>query len=56
VQSRDSYSFPLDAVRAGYLEEQYLDLLHEDRPDERSGGFDSLEEAIEAHEREFNAP
>jgi hypothetical protein len=53
VQSSDFYRFPLDLNRSSFLEKQYLELLASDAPDERNAGFETLSEAIEAHDREF---
>jgi hypothetical protein len=52
VQSSDHYHMPWPKQDA-YLDRQYLELLAEQAPDERSGSFDSLEEAINAHDRDF---
>ena len=53
VQSADFYGVPLDPKHAADLEKQYLELFAEQDPDERAGSFDSLEAAIEAHDRDF---
>ena len=53
VQSADFYRIPWDAKQVAHLERQYLELLAEQAPDERTSGFDSLEAAIEAHDRDF---
>jgi hypothetical protein len=53
VQSADFYRLPLDAAQAANLEKQYLELLEEQEPDKRAGSFDSVEEAITAHDRDF---
>jgi hypothetical protein len=55
VQSSDSYSWPIDKARANFFEGQYLDLLRAEDPDTRSPSFDSLEEAIRAHDLQFSA-
>src|SRR5260221_5180133 len=56
VQSADFYRLPLDPMHAANLERQYLELLTEQAADERAeGSFDSLAEAIEAHDREFTS-
>jgi hypothetical protein len=55
VQSSDSYSSAVDNIRARFLEEQYLDLLRAENPDARSPSFNSLEEAIQAHDVAFSA-
>lgn len=53
LQSADFYRLPLDASQAGNLEKQFFELLAEQVPDERAGSFQSVEEAIAAHEQEF---
>src|SRR4051812_47479298 len=53
VQSCDFYDQPLATNRAAEFEEQFLELLAEDPPDLRSGAFDSIADAIDAHDREF---
>lgn len=53
VQSADFYRIPLDQPQTGNLEKQFYELLAEQAPDERAESFDSIEEAIAAHEREF---
>lgn len=54
VQSADFYQWPLDSQQISALETQYLTLFAEQPPDLRSGAYQSLLEAIEAHEREFS--
>lgn len=53
VQSADFLGLPFDSARASNLEKQRLELFLEQLPDERSGSFQTIEEAIEAHDREF---
>jgi hypothetical protein len=53
VQSADFYTLPLDPKQLASLELQHLELLMEQDPIERAGSFDSLVEAIKAHEAEF---
>lgn len=56
VQSADFYPLPMEPTQAANLEKQYLELLAEQTPGERTGGeFDSLTAAIEAHDREFRS-
>lgn len=56
VQSADMYPYPAGAANEGsWLEKQFLELLSEEAPDERSGTFATLEEAIAAHEAEFQS-
>jgi hypothetical protein len=52
VQSADFH--PQDARQTELLEKQYLELLSEIAPDERSKVHRSLEEAIKAHQAEFD--
>jgi hypothetical protein len=52
VQSADFH--PQDARQTQFLETQYLELLSELDPDERSKVHPSLEEAIEAHQTQFD--
>jgi hypothetical protein len=54
VQSADFYSLPLDGAQAINLEKQHCELFVEQLPDKRSSSFDSIEEAIEVHNREFS--
>jgi hypothetical protein len=53
VQSADFYRLPIDADRVGFLERNYVQLLADLSPEERSSSFATLVEAIEEHEREF---
>jgi hypothetical protein len=53
VQSADFYSMPLKADVAAQSDRQFLELLMEEEPTERSRGFATVEEAIAAHEKEF---
>ena len=53
VQSADFYRLPLDHQQISTFEAQFVELLCESDPAERAGEFDSLEEAIDAHERGF---
>lgn len=54
VQSVDFYRLPLSAERVVQFQKQFVELLCESDPRERAGAFDSLDEAIAAHERSFN--
>lgn len=47
------FHFPLRADDLVALERNFLDLLVEQEPDERSGVFSTLEEAIHQHEQDF---
>jgi len=51
--SADFYQLPLDPARIPTLDEQYIELFIEQPPDVRSGSFDTIEEAIAAHDDEF---
>ena len=53
VQSKDFYRPPFRRESAKDLEEQFWELLSETAPDQRSGMYDSLEDAIEMHDKEF---
>jgi hypothetical protein len=53
VQSKDFYRKPLDEKAVQQLDFQFLELLFEELPDARSGMFDSVAAAIQAHENEF---
>ena len=55
VQSSDFYSVPTDPEHIASLEAQYLELLAEQSPSARSGAFDTVEDAIDDHEREFSS-
>ena len=55
VQSADFYSVPPDIGCISEHGTQYLELLAEQAPDERSGAFNSIEEALESHEKTFGA-
>jgi len=54
VQSSDRYSLPIDSKRVTFLEHQFLELLAESSPDERAATFESLSDAIVAHQRQFD--
>jgi hypothetical protein len=53
VQSADFYTLPLDDKQLSYLSKQFIELLCEEEPAVRSGLYDSLEEAIAAHDLDF---
>jgi hypothetical protein len=53
VQSADFYNLPLDDKQISYLSKQFSQLLCEEEPAIRSDMFDSLEEAIAAHDLDF---
>jgi hypothetical protein len=53
VQSADFYSLPLDEVQVKYLDNQFLEFLIEEEPDQRAEMHETLEEAILIHEKDF---
>jgi hypothetical protein len=53
VQSADFFESKDDQNRIKESEMQFLELLLEQAPDERSETFDTLEEAINHHEKTF---
>ncbi len=53
VQSTDSYRTSSTVEQVQFLERQFLELLVEQAPDERTATFSAIEEAIAQHEREF---
>ena len=53
VQSADFYGVPLDLKQVANLERQHAELFVEQGPDDRASSFDSLEAAIEAHDKDF---
>jgi hypothetical protein len=54
VQSADFYRLPMTPAQV--LQIQFVELFCECDPGERSGSFDSVEEATMAHERSFGSP
>ena len=54
IQNADFYQVPFDPKRYADLERQCVELIAEQTPDERAGSFESIEAAIEAHERDFS--
>jgi hypothetical protein len=44
---------PFDEKKAAELEQQFVELFAEQTPDDRAGSFESIEAAIEAHDRDF---
>jgi hypothetical protein len=54
VQSADFYSLPLDDAQTNYLSKQFIELLTEEDPETRAEGlYNSLQEAISAHDAGF---
>ncbi|MDM3871791.1 hypothetical protein QSV34_10555 [Porticoccus sp. W117] len=54
VQSADYYSIPIDSKDIADLSRQYLDLFLEEAPENRGELYDSLEEAIEKFDSDFD--
>jgi hypothetical protein len=54
VQSADFYRIPLDADQVRSLSSQFVELLVEQDPVERSGEYATVAEAIAAHDEEFH--
>lgn len=54
VQSADSYYSAKELGKDDSLERQFLELLLEQNPEERSAVFDTLQEAITGHDRAFS--
>lgn len=55
VQSADFFRLPLSQEEVQQFHRQFVELFCEIDPAERAGAFDSVEEAIAAHERRFTA-
>ena len=53
VQSADYYYLPINEEQVKNLDRQFLELLIEEPPDERSTVYQSLEEAIVMYDKEF---
>ena len=53
VQSADMYHEPIDEKEIRFLERQFIELFIEEAPETRNGVYPTLEEAIAAHEKEF---
>lgn len=53
VQSADFFTPPISEQQRAFSRGQFYELLGEERPDERSECFASIEEAIEEHNRSF---
>jgi hypothetical protein len=54
VQSADFFQLPLKPAQIHEFQVQFVELFCESDPSERAGAFDSVEQAIAAHERDFN--
>lgn len=55
VQSADFFRIPLTEIQFRNFEKQFVELFTEISPRERCVWFDSLEEAIKAHEHDFSS-
>jgi hypothetical protein len=55
VQSADFYPLSSDRAKDYFLERQLAELFLEQAPNDRSGTFETLEEAIAFHDREFGS-
>ncbi|WP_137940370.1 hypothetical protein [Chitinivorax sp. B] len=53
VQSADFFRLPLDEKQFRFFEKQFVELFIEIPIQERCGWFDSIQEAIDAHDKEF---
>ena len=53
VQSADFYRLPLADKQISNLDAQFLELLIEQEPSTRGGEYPTLDEAITAHDRDF---
>ena len=53
VQSADGYYLPFDEKLNRQHDKQFLELLLENAPDKREKTYSTLEEAIEAFEKDF---
>jgi hypothetical protein len=49
----DFYRLPENPAQSDQLDRQHIELFVQQAPDERTGAYDTLEAAIEAHEVEF---
>jgi hypothetical protein len=55
VQSADFHHLPENPIQSPHLEGQHIELFIQQAPDERTRAYETLEEAIEAHEAEFGS-
>jgi hypothetical protein len=53
VQSADFYPLTPEKTKGDFLERQFVELFIEQAPEERSKAFQTLEDAIAWHDREF---
>lgn len=56
IQSADFYRLPVTQEQVMRFQTQFVELFCECDPSERSDSFDSVEEAVAAHERGFGPP
>jgi hypothetical protein len=56
VQSADFYRLPVTREQILQFQAQFVELFCECDPGGRSDSFDSVEEAVAAHERSFGPP
>jgi hypothetical protein len=54
VQSADFFTLPVDDAQLRFSEKQFLELLIEEDPRTRCAIYPTLEQAIQAHERDFD--
>ena len=54
VQSANFFHMPITLEQVQFFEKQYLELFIEIPPIERCDWFESLEKAIEEHDRDFS--
>jgi hypothetical protein len=53
VQSADFYHLPENPAQSDQLDRQHIELFVQQAPDERTGAYDTLEAAIDAHGADF---
>ncbi len=56
IQSADFYRLSVTLAQVLRFQTQFVELFCGSDPGERSGSFDSVKEAIAAHERSFGSP
>ena len=54
VQSADFYTLPVNAKQMEELDRQFLELLAEQPPNERTSTYKTLEEAISQHQKDLD--
>lgn len=55
VQSKDFFRFPVENKYLAEFEIQVIELFIETNPEKRSKSYNSLAQAIEMHNKEFNS-